>query len=133
MRNYDEINRYVGDLKFWQQTGRTLPSMNECKDANNHVDYDMLEALLMVQPGLANKFSARYDKQQKRIIYNIVIPEMEKDVKRCNLRAIRIICFSLSSKHFKAFNRGLENPAIRDYMEAAYERYREARKTAVAC
>ena len=128
MRNYDQVNRCVGDLRFLKKIGKPLPTICECKDANNHVDYDMLEALLMVQPGLANKFSARYDKQQKRIIYNIVIPEMEKDVKRCNLRAIRLICFGLSAKQFKMFCRGLVNPAIRDYMEAAYERYREARK-----
>ena len=131
MKNYEEINRLVDDLKFWKQTGKALPTMAECK-CDNHVDYDMLEALLLVNPSLANKFSARYDKKKRQIVYNVLIPEMENDVRRCNLRAIRIICFSLSAKQFKMFCRGLENPAIRDYMEASYSRYCEARKTTAA-
>lgn len=132
MRNYDEINRCVGDLKFLQRTGKALPTMNECKYADNRIDYDMLEALLLVQPALAKEFAAKYDMKNKQVLYRVIIPELEKDVQHCNLRAIRVICFGLSSKHFKAFSRSLENPAVRDYMQSAYTRYCDARKT-VAC
>lgn len=130
MRNYDEVGHKINDLKFWQQTGKALPTMAECK-CGNRIDYDMLEALLMIQPELAKEFGAKYDQKKKQVVYRVLIPEMEKDVKMNNFRAIRVICFGLSSRHFKAFSRSLENPSVRDYMEAAYERFREARKTAV--
>ena len=131
MKNYDQVNRLIGDLKFLQRMGKPLPTVAECKN-DSGIDYDMLEALLLVQPALASEFAAKYDKQKKQVVYNVLIPEMENDVRRCNLRAIRVICFSLSAKQFKMFCRGLENSAVRDYMEASYSRYCEARKTAAA-
>jgi len=129
MKNYDNVGQRLGDLKFWRLTGKKLPEMRECVN-DGVVDYDMLEALILLQPALAREFRTVYDRKNKQIVYNIVIPEMENDLRKDNLslRALRIICFALSAKHFQTFCHGLENPFTQRYMRKYYGRYCAARK-----
>jgi len=110
-----------------KKNGRELPNLVEMLSKPS-IDYDRVEALLMVQPQMIHDIKCSY--KDGGLLYEVPA-NMDRDIQACNLQAVSIVCWALTPGDF---NRAITHLSRRKqhYIKGAWMRFQNAKRQAMA-
>ena len=116
---------FANKFRSVKKSGNNLPSLANMLNQKN-IDYDRVEALLMVEPELIG--SIKCSVKDNGLSYEV--PEgLHRDVQALNMRALCIICYALSPDEFDVVLQTLSRRK-RHYFKSAWLNFQNAKQLA---
>lgn len=120
-----KVTQIVRDLTVLKETGGTLPSLTDLLSETN-IDYDMVDALLIVDPGQIKKIDGFYAPKTSILAYSVPAA-LDKELQKGEIRAICIVAYCLPEHKFEQACQKFWSKGKRRLLRRSYERFQEAK------
>ena len=120
-----KITQIVRDLTVLKENGGTLPSLTDLL-SSEQIDYDTVDALLVVDPGQLKKIDSYYSPKTSILAYSVPAA-LDKELQKGEIRAICIVAYCLPQSKFEQACSKFWSKGKRRLLRRSYERFQEAK------
>lgn len=125
-----KITQIVRDLTVLKEKGETLPSLTDLLSCET-INYDLVDALLVVDPGQIKKIDGYYSPKTMVLAYSVPA-SLDKELQKGEIRAICIVSYCLPEHKFEQACSTFWSKGKRRMLRRSYERFQEAKARVAA-
>ena len=119
------VAQLVCELESQVKNGGQLPDLSELLSAEQ-IDYDLVDALLVVDPGQIKKIDGYYSPKTMVLAYSVPAA-LDKELQKGEIRAICIVSYCLPEHKFEQACSTFWSKGKRRMLRRSYERFQEAK------
>jgi len=124
------VAQLIEQLENLVNGGEKLPDLSELLSAEQ-IDYDLVDALLVVDPGQIKKIDGYYSQKTSVLAYSVPAA-LDKELQRGEIRAICIVAYCLPQHKFEQACSTFWSKGKRRMLRRSYERFQEAKARVAA-
>lgn len=124
------VAQLIEQLENQVKNGQKLPDLSALLSVEQ-IDYDMVDALLVIQPEQIKKIDSYYSPKTSILAYSVPA-SLDKELQKGEIRAICIIAYCLPQNKFEQVCSKFGSKGKRRMLRRSYERFQEAKRIATA-